>query len=126
MQKLFYFEYQYNLEFLLNVFDFQDFLSVLDFQKFCYLRSFYMKEVKDIVFYIIRCFVISWEMVVQDLFMYLQFKIWYGIFVDWEKYNFYIIEGDVVDYFVWFVVLREENGVVFQKGKVQVIFFRFV
>lgn len=126
MQKLFYFDYQYNLEFLLNVFDFQDFLSVLDFQKFCYLRSFYMKEVKDIVFYIIRCFVISWEMVVQDLFMYLQFKIWYGIFVDWEKYNFYIIEGDVVDYFVWFVVLREENGVVFQKGKVQVIFFRLV
>lgn len=126
MQKLFYFDYQYNLEFLLNVFDFQDFLSVLDFQKFCYLRSFYMKEVKDIVFYIIRCFVISWEMVVQDLFMYLQFKVWYGIFVDWEKYNFYIIEGDVVDYFVWFVVLREENGVVFQKGKVQVIFFRLV
>lgn len=105
----------------MNAFDFQDFLSVLDFQKSRHLRSFHMKEVKDIAPYITRCLAISWEMVVQDPPMYLQFKVRHGTLVDREKYNFYTTEGDVVDYLVWPAVLREENGAVLQKGKVQAI-----
>lgn len=53
--------------------------------------------------------------------MYLQFKVRHGTPVDREKYNFYTTEGDVVDYLVWPAVLREENGAVLQKGKVQAI-----
>lgn len=106
-------------DFLDSLYD--DFLSVLDFQKSRHLRSFHMKEVKDIAPYITRCLAISWEMVVQDPPMYLQFKVRHGTPVDREKYNFYTTEGDVVDYLVWPAVLREENGAVLQKGKVQAI-----
>ncbi|XP_062584232.1 uncharacterized protein LOC134246000 isoform X2 [Saccostrea cucullata] len=106
-------------DFLDSLYD--DFLSVLDFQKSRHLRSFHMKEVKDIAPYITKCLAISWEMVVQDPPMYLQFKVRHGTPVDREKYNFYTIEGDVVDYLVWPAVLREENGAVLQKGMVQAI-----
>lgn len=106
-------------DFLDSLYD--DFLSVLDFQKSRHLRSFHMKEVKDIAPYITRCLAISWEMVVQDPPMYLQFKVRHGTPVDREKYNFYTTEGDVVDYLVWPAVLREENGAVLHKGKVQAL-----
>ncbi|XP_022325593.1 uncharacterized protein LOC111125769 isoform X2 [Crassostrea virginica] len=106
-------------DFLDSLYD--DFLSVLDFQKSRHLRSFHMKEVKDIAPYITKCLAISWEMVVQDPPMYLQFKVRHGTPVDREKYSFYTTEGEVVDYLVWPAVLREENGAVLHKGTVQAI-----
>lgn len=114
-----------NIRFLevlfLHVFILQDFLGQLDFEKSRHLRNVHEREVTEIKPYIRKCLELSWEMVVQQPPMYLQFKVRHGAEADTTKFEFYSHPGSRIDYLVWPALLRDENGVLLRKGLLQAI-----
>ncbi|XP_033742477.1 GRIP and coiled-coil domain-containing protein 2-like isoform X2 [Pecten maximus] len=106
-------------EFVDHLYD--DFLGQLDFEKSRHLRNVHEREVNEIKSYIRKCLELSWEMVVQQPPMYLQFKVRHGSEADNSKFNFYSHSGHKTDYLVWPALLRDENGPLLQKGVIQAI-----
>ncbi|XP_060065873.1 golgin subfamily A member 6-like protein 24 [Ylistrum balloti] len=108
-----------NKEFVDHLYD--DFLGQLDFEKSRHLRNVHEREVNEIKSYIRKCLELSWEMVVQQPPMYLQFKVRHGSEADTTKFDFYSHPGHKTDYLVWPALLRDENGPLLQKGVIQAI-----
>lgn len=106
-------------EFVDHLYD--DFLGQLDFEKSRHLRNVHEREVTEIKSYIRKCLELSWEMVVQQPPMYLQFKVRHGSDADTSKFGFYSHPGHKTDYLVWPALLRDENGPLLQKGVIQAI-----